>query len=105
MKLVLLFLKHNTHFQAHSWMSKGKLLKKNLIEMSFIILSIFFDRHKQSFRWSLSPEDFETIRSLKTITSSMVEIKKSDIISHFGLKATTYVFEVIFYSVLNIMKK
>ena len=93
--LVLLFLKHNSHFQAHSWCSQAKLLKKNLPEMSFIVLAMFFDPHRQSFEWSLCPEDFDRIRSVRTIASSNVEITKSDIISHFGPKATKYVFEVV----------
>ena len=97
--LVLLFLKHNSHFQAHSWCSQAKLLKKNLPEMSFIVLAMFFDQHRQTFQWSLCPEDFDSIRAVKTITSPNVEISKSDIISHFGPKATKYVFEV---SILNL---
>ena len=98
--LVLLFLKHNSHFQAHSWCSQAKLLKKNLPEMSFIILAMFFDQHRQTFQWSLCPKDFDRIRAVKTITSPNVEISKSDIISHFGPKATKYVFEVFFLQFL-----
>ena len=92
--LVLLFLKHNSHFQAHSWCSQAKLLKKNLPEMSFIVLAMFFDQHRQSFQWSLCPEDFDRIGSVVSITSPSVEISKADIVSHFGPKATEYLFEV-----------
>ena len=94
-QLVLIFLKHNLNFQAHSWHSQSKLLKKNLPEISFIFLAMFFNQHRQTFQWSLCPEDFDSIRAeRRSIISPDVEISESVISSHFGPKATKYVFEV-----------
>ena len=91
-------LKHNPNFQAHSWHSQSKLLKKNLPEISFIFLSMFFNQHRQTFQWSLCSEDFNSIRAVRrSITSSDVEISESVISSHFGPTATKYVFKVITY--------
>ena len=100
-QLVLLFLKHNPNFQNHSWQSQYKLFKKNLPEISFIFLAIFFNQHRQTFQWSLCSEDFNSMRALRrTITSPDVEVSKPVISSHFGPEATRCVFKV---SILNLL--
>jgi len=94
-QLVVMFLKHNAHFQSHIWASQAKLLRKNLPEISIIILTMFFDKSKQVIRWKLSKEDLAIIRNQKKSQSEIVEIRKEDLEKHLGEKATSVIMKVV----------
>merc|ERR1719186_1676047 len=78
-QLVVMFLKHNQHFQSHSWVSQAKLLRKNLPEMTVILLTMCFDRQKQRLRWILGEQDLVTIRSYRANQKQTVKITKKDL--------------------------
>ena len=74
---------------------------------------MFFDKHRQSFRylinlgkicyklfllsrWELSPQDLELIKKYRGLQESTVEIRKQDLKKHLGIQATDYIFGVGF---------
>ena len=49
--MVVLFLKHNRHYQAHTWDTQEKLLMKNICDITIILMAMYFDRERQIFRY------------------------------------------------------
>lgn len=94
-QLVVIFLKHNHHFQSHSWVTQAKLLRKNLPEMTVILMTLCFDKKKQSIQWVLSLQDLETIRSYRASQQQTVEITKKCLLDHLGEEVTGYVMEAV----------
>lgn len=94
-QLVVIFLKHNHHFQSHSWVTQAKLLRKNLPEMTVILMTLCFDKKKQSIKWVLSMQDLETIRSYRATQQQTVEITKKCLLDHLGEEVTGYVMEAV----------
>jgi len=94
-QLVVMFLKHNQHFQSHSWVSQAKLLRKNLPEMTVILLTMCFDRQKQRFRWVLGEQDLVTIRSYRANQQQTVKITKKDLQEHLGEEVTNCIMQAV----------
>ena len=92
-QMVLKFLKHNKNFTSHTWVSQVKLLKKNLPDITVIILTMFLDKESMSFRWKLCREDTEIIQKVRSF-NGVAEIKKADFERHLGVTATKYILEV-----------
>ena len=95
MQLILKFLKQNPNFVSHAWATQVKLLRRNLPDITVIIIAMFFDRHKQCLRWSLSQDDTIAIQGFDKKFRGTAEIKKTDFESHLGSRATKYILEVV----------
>jgi len=94
-QLVVMFLKHNQHFQSHSWVSQAKLLRKNLPEMTVILATMCFDSDKQSFRWVLAQQDLLAIREYRPMQQQTVEITKKDLQGHLGEEVTNCIIKAV----------
>jgi len=94
-QLVVMFLKHNQHFQSHSWVTQAKLLRKNLPEMTLILLTMCLDKQRQIFKWVLTEQDLDTIRSHRATQEQTVEITKKNLEDHLGEEVAEYIMESV----------
>ena len=70
------------------------MLRRNLPQISLVILAMFFSPERQSFRWDFSPEDLRLLRQFRQRLRASLEINRDQVSSHLGITVTSFIFEV-----------
>ena len=94
MQLVFSFLSQNSFFRSLSRETQASLLRRNLPQISLVILAMFFSPERQSFRWDFSPEDLRLLRQVRQNLRASLEINRGQVSRHLGVTATSFIFEV-----------
>ena len=94
MKLVFRFLSQNSFFRSLSQETQASLLRRNLPQITLVVLAMFFSPERQCFRWDFSPEDLTLLRQFRQRLRSSLEINRDQVSSHLGVTVTSFIFEV-----------
>jgi len=94
-QLALRFLYQNSFFQSLSLETQASQLRRNLPQISVVILAMFFSPEHRSFRWDFSPGDLTLLRQIRPRIRSSLEINKLQVRRHLGLTVTSFVFEAV----------
>jgi len=94
-QLVLKFLSQNSFFQSLSPETQASQLRRNLPQISIVILAMFFSPERQSFRWDFSPGDLERLREVRQRLRSSLEINKYQVSRHLGNTVTAFIVEAV----------
>jgi len=94
-QLIVFFLKNCPHFQSLTWACQARLLRKNIADVSVLVMTMCFDRTLQMFRWRLGGKDLEALRKVKYAATQDVEIDKSTLATYLNEKIGDDIFEVV----------
>jgi len=83
LEMIIIFLKECKFFQALTWECTSRLLRKNITEITVLLLLMSYDRAKEKFRWRLSD------------SSAPVEADRGELTKFFSADIAADIFEFV----------
>jgi len=94
-QLVVYFLKNCPHFQSLTWACQARLLRKNIADVSVLMMVLCFEKKFQVFRWGLGSKDLALLRQVKVDTKQSVIIDKTTLGKYVNEKIGEEIFESV----------
>lgn len=94
-QLVIFFLKNCQHFQSLTWPCQARLLRKNIADVSVIMMMMCFEKNLQVFRWRLGSKDIEDIKQMNNIIEPVIHIDKTTLSKYLNDSIGNDIFEAI----------
>jgi len=94
-QLVVYFLKSCQHFQSLTWACQARLLRKNIADVSVLMMVLCFEKSSQTFRWGLGCKDLASLRKVQVNAKQSVTIDQSTLAKYLNEKIAAEIFNAV----------
>jgi len=94
-QLVVFFLKNCSHFQSLTWACQARLLRKNIADISVLLMTMCFEKKTQVFRWGLGSKDMAALRQVGHEVKQVVDIDRAALSKYLNNQVGDEIIEAV----------
>jgi len=94
-QLVVYFLKNCQLFQSLTWACQARLLRKNIADVSVLMMVLCYEKNSQVFRWGLGSKDLASVRKVQNNAEQIVTIDQATLAKYLNEKIAAEIFKAV----------